>query len=296
MEVHLEGMGIQGCLLAHTLARYGVRFSWHDTDAAHTAWKASTGAIYPADSTNHGPDRETWKVWKAWYEAGHFNPAHLEKSAGLVFLTKNPPHKGSYDWTPLLGDLKLGADPSFHLNAQTFVLDTRKRFHSQRREGNGFGHTYIVTHSWGARFHHAYWGWTRLVKLKHPSVSVGGRPAFYLRPNRFTMAYAYPVPGTDWYYAGSNILKQAAGKLKELNPGPKYRLWKQNFTELALGEVQVVEEGAYLTGWRPAGAEDDTAWVRRKSGVLTLRPLWNSGIRHFPAQWAGVAAQLGLVA
>lgn len=301
MHVHLEGMGLQGCLLAHTLARYGVPFTWHDIDAPHTAWKASTGAIYPADSTNHGPDRECWNVWKAWYENNYFAARHLEKSRGLVFMTKNPPHKGTYEAQSLFAPLKIGADPSFHLNGQDFVRETRERFRPCRwRSDESPKGWHIITHSWGKRFDHAYWGWARLVELDYSALFLTDvrpkRPAFYLRPNRFQMAYAYPVPGTNLYYAGSNIIKQAAGKLKELDAEPKYATWKANFERFSEGRVTVAGEGEFLTGWRPAGADEDTAWIRRKGKELTLRPLWNSGIRHFPAQWQGIAAQLGLIA
>lgn len=297
MTVHLEGMGLQGALLAHRLHMYGVEFTWHDIDAPICAWKASTGAIYPADSTNHGPDRECWKVWKSWYEHGYFDAKHLEKSSGLVFCTQNPPHKGEYDSTEVAGGLRLGLEPSFHFNAQRFVPCMRKQFAEQRLDEAPQGKPLIITHGFGQRLHHTYWGWTRLVELDYPDELQrdGLRPAFYLRPTRFEMAYAYPVAGTKWFYAGSNIIKQRKGKERQLEVQPKYDLWKSRFERFSGGRVKVTAESCFITGWRPAAAEEDTAWVRRKGLVLTLRPLWNSGIRHFPAQWAAVANQLGLV-
>lgn len=303
MTVHLEGMGLQGSLLAHRLAQYGEPFTWHDTDAPHTAWKASTGAIYPAGATNHGPDKECYDIWKAWYEHNYFERSHLERSQGFVFCTKNPPHKGDHLHQAYAGDLRISV-PSYHLNAQAFVEATRNRFHKQRHASpNTSAHVYIVTHGWGQRLSHAYWGWTRLVKLNvHDfkldvglDVNRAERPAFYFRPDRFSMAYAYPVPGRDCYYAGSSILKQRLGKFHELDPVPKYERWKRIFEREGRGAVSVAEEGEYLTGWRPAAAEEDTAWVRVRANRMTLRPLWNSGIRHFPKQWAGVAARLGLI-
>jgi len=299
MRIHLEGMGLQGALLAHRLALYGVPFSWHDIEAEHTAWKASTGAIYPADSTNHGPDREAWKVWKFWHAAGQFDHNHLERSTGLVFCTKKPPHMGDYSFEKIAGGLKLGSEPSFHFNAQTFVPAMREKFADCRRiiapHKNAFDR-YIITHSWGERLDRTYWGWTRLVQLTFPGLGVSWRPAFYFRPNRYLMAYAYPVPGTPWFYAGSSIIQQRLGKLRNLEAPPKYEKWKHNFEAIAQGQVKVIEEGEYLTGWRPAAAPTDEAWVRVKGNVITLRPLWNSGIRHFPAQWKGVAPQLRLIA
>lgn len=310
MKVHLEGMGLQGTLLAHRLHEYGVAFTWHDIDAEHTAWKASTGAIYPADSTNHGPDREAYNVWGAWYENEKFEYQHLERSTGLVFCTKNPPHKGKYDVTSFSNGLSQGSQVSYHFNAQAFVPEMRQRYASVRistvaatETVKRNGAPYIITHGWGARLDRAYWGWTRCVQLEYDSrfrnnAETGGwveRPAFYFRPNRYVMAYAYPIPGGPWYYAGSSIIVQKKTALKPLEMYEKYTRWKRNFEELGKGMVKVRAEGSFLQGWRPAAAPSDEAWVRKTGNIITLRPLWNSGIRHFPAQWQGVANLLGLI-
>lgn len=298
MRIHLEGMGLQGALLAHRLHQYGVPFTWHDIDAKHTAWKASTGAIYPADSTNHGPDRETWKVWRSWHAAGQFDRSHLERSSGLVFCTKQPPHKGAYEFQELGDGLRRGLEPSFHFNAQTFVPAMRSKFAPFKTMIPQINvDRYVITHGWGKRLDRAYWGWTRLVQLNFSGLQVGGeRPAFYFRPNRYLMAYAYPVPGTPWYYAGSSIIQQRVGKFRDLEVPGKYAKWKENFESIAQGKVVISQEGDYLTGWRPAASPEDEAWVRvGRANVITLRPLWNSGIRHFPAQWQGLAPLLGLV-
>ena len=299
MTVHIEGMGLQGALLAHRLHKYGVPFTWHDIETERTAWKASTGAIYPADSEKFGPDRECWKVWKAWYEGGEFRPEHLEKTAGMIFCTKNPPHLGKYGMDELGDDLRRGHDESYHFNAQTFVPYIREQFDkniASKQKGLGAKH-YIVAHGWGERLAYTYWGWTRLVVLRYSEEfdKDGLRPAFYFRPNKYLMAYAYPVPGTPYWYAGSSIIKQKLGKERSLDMPTKYLRWKANFLELAKGRVEIAQEGPYIEGWRPAAAVDDAAWARKRGPVITLRPLWNNGIRHFPRQWVGVASLLGLV-
>lgn len=301
MSVHIEGMGLQGALLAHRLHLHGVPFTWDDEDAEHTAWKASTGAIYPADSTKFGPDRECWQVWKSWYEANQFaEGAFLEKTSGLIFSTKNPPHLGTYGYDELGNDLKRGHDESYHFNAQTFVPFIREKFAARRVPpdvGKANCKVHIVAHSWGERLAFAYWGWTRLVSLEYPQSWDQGshRPAFYFRPNKYVMAYAYPVPGTHFWYAGSSIIKQKIGAFKPLDMPSKYERWKANFEALSRHTVQIGYEGPYLQGWRPAGSAEDTAWARKRGKVVTLRPLWNNGIRHFPRQWIGVASTLGLV-
>jgi hypothetical protein len=301
LSVHIEGMGLQGALLAHRLHMYGVPFTWDDLEAERTAWKASTGAIYPATSTKFGPDKECWQVWKAWYEAGQFDRAHLEKSAGMIFATKNPPHEGKYGVDEFDFGIKRGQMESYHLNAQAFVPATRARFADRRvapAVGKANAKYHIVAHGWGERLAYAYWGWTRLVELEYPEQydRNGTRPAFYFRPNKYVMAYAYPVAGTPWFYSGSSIIKQRLGAFKPLDMPTKYIRWASVFTELAQGQVRIVKEGNFIEGWRPAAAETDTSWARKRGRVITLRPLWNNGIRHFPRQWAGVAELLGLVA
>jgi len=296
MRVHLEGMGINGSLLALKLAERGVGFTWHDTIDPKVAWPASTGAIYPGGSEKFGPDAACHEEWLRWYEQGFAN--EFLELGSFTFCTKSPPHGGRYSTTPV-GALNVAALPSLHLNAQKLVVETRAQFSKQRREvgdaiwddGNLI---YIVTHGWGERLGHVYWGWTRLVELQFNPKQFEHRPAFYFREGRFIMAYAYPVPGTPYWYAGSNIIKQRADARKSLSMEDKYERWKTNFERLGDGQVKVGREGDFIEGWRPAAAKEDEAWVRRKGNVLTFRPLWNSGIRHFPKQWAAVAAQLGL--
>jgi hypothetical protein len=298
MTVHLEGMGVQGALLAHQLHCRGVAFTWHDNDAERTAWKASTGAIYPADSTKFGPDRNAGRFGKCGTTKASLPAPTLSGRQAWCFARRTPPHNGKYPVTELGHGLRLGSDPSFHFNAQTFVPFIREQFKDRRVPqacGKNAKH-YVVAHGWGERLHYAYWGWTRLVGLTYPEhYDLGAlRPSFYFRPNRFVMAYAYPVPGTHLYYAGSSIIKQKLGAFKSLDIEPKYVRWKENVQKLSAGTVTVSEEGPFIEGWRPASAPLDTAWARKRGNVITLRPLWNNGIRHFPRQWVSVAEILGL--
>lgn len=288
MRVHIQGMGLQGCLLAASLGE-DMDLTWYDPDVPQTAWRASTGAIYPADSTKFGDDRACWLRWQEWFDNGGF-PSNVLSRHPFYFNHKKPPHEGKYvieDRTP--GGLGRAADLAYHLNAQALVPMLRKSY----RAGQVFepwqtdADVTICAYP-QHRVHHYYWGWTRLVELEYdPRVFPGDeRPSIYLREGRFIMAYAYPVPGTPYWYAGSNIIKQAAPK--SLDMVMKYARWKANFERLAGGDVRVGHEGQYLEGWRPAAAPGDQEWARwaMVSGrrVLSLRPLWNSGIRHFPQQ------------
>jgi hypothetical protein len=300
MKVHLNGFGLTGALLAHRLSRFGVEFTWYDPDLPRTAWKASTGAIYPAGSYKFGPDKECWEVWQRWHQQEQFGP-HLE-AATYIFGQKQPPHGGKYGTSrdPVY-DLGIADVPSFHFNAQSFVPEMRRTFEEKRLDapverGDRKYDFVINAHGFGDRYAFSYWGWTRLVRLSWDELTLGieRRPCFYFRPNKVQMAYAYPVPGTKWWYAGSSIIQQKAGNEKSLSIEPKYEKWKELFLKLAKGSVIIAEEGDFLEGWRPAAAPTDTAWIRRSGNYLSVRPLWNSGIRHFPSQWAGIAAQLGI--
>lgn len=298
-SIHLEGMGFNGAMLALHLERCGVEFTWHDTLSPVNAWSASTGAIYPGGSTKFGPDWSCWQVWQRWHQEGLFGP-WLE-AANYWFGSKRPPHQGRYEVAAEHAGMRRAAVPSYHFNAQSFVPAMRQRFIKQQRlvdEQAAPGSIYIVTHGFGQRLHRAYWGWTRLIELDvDPELkSPWSRPCIYFRPNKFVMAYAYPVPNTNRWYAGSSLISQRLGAFRDLDPYPKYDRWKRLFLEFTSGAVRITDESIFLTGWRPAAAPTDGVWLaeHRPGWEYSLRPLWNSGIRHYPKQWAEVAKLLGL--
>lgn len=296
MRIHLEGMGLQGSMIATLLARNGLDFTWNDTKESICAWPASTGAIYPSGSTKFGPDEKCRTVWAHWHQNKLFD--NWTERATWCFSSVKPPHESKHRFHRIIdGRFGVLSAPSYHLNAQEMVAAARKRFANREDEQPPNNCTKIVTHGWTERRAYCYWGWTRLVQLACTQPFMDhGRPAFYFRPNRFVMVYAYPVPGTAYHYAGSSLLKQALGKEKSLSVEPKYELWKKRFCEMSAGNVMIVQEGKMLEGWRPVCADSD--WVRVvKEGPrkhITLRPLWNSGIRHFPAQWTQLIDALGI--
>lgn len=306
MKVHLEGMGITGCLLALHLAEDGHAITWHDTNAPHAAWQASTGAIFPAGR----PGSVDWDTYLAWADALHDKRGALRKvqrhfePAAYWFNHVHPPHHARYSVAQGPGGLQraMGDARSYHLNAQTFVPAVRKLFGAGRRNSAPAGvDAHVVAHGFGARMKFAYWGWTVAVRLRYAkrAFEVGGeRPSFYFRKGRFVMAYAYPIPGTDRWYAGSSLIRQRAGALRELDPLPKFERWRQQFELLGQGEVKVVREPLkpgvnLLTGWRPARDEAKDPFVTLRRGkLITVPPLWNSGIRHFPGVLQQVRARL----
>jgi hypothetical protein len=289
-------------MLAVHLERCGVDFTWHDTLSPINAWSASTGAIYPGGSMKFGPDRQCWEVWQRWSQDGYFGD--MLEAANYWFGQKHPPHGGKYGVVAEHAGMRRAAVPSYHLNAQRFVPWVRERFRAWERKPNEQGYLdlgaasiYLVSHGFGERFNRAYWGWTRLIELATEAElqQPWPRSAFYFRPNKFVMAYAYPVAGTNRWYAGSSLIMQRPGKLRDLDPYPKYEKWKAKFLQFTNGAATIVDEGIFLTGWRPAAAPADEVWLAEEhAGIYSLRPLWNSGIRHFPKQWAAVAKFLGL--
>lgn len=298
--VHIEGMGIPGCLLALYLQSKGIPFTWHDTGMKQVAWQASTGAIYPANSKKFGDD---WYCYQAWLDMfDTWAKGDWLEKANYFFNHKScAPHDGKYPvGAPtehgLRGPLNSTDIPSVHLNAQVLVPYVRNLFAEHEVPGDkGYFDTdylrknnthYIVTHGWSKRHSHTYWGWTRLVTLKYPKRIYGknkNRPAFYFREGRFTMTYAYPVPGTNFWYSGSSIIKQRAGAQKSLAMEPKYEKWQANFERLSGGAVTVKSRGPFIEGWRPC-ALPSKDWLETEGNVTYLKPLWNSGIRHFPMQ------------
>lgn len=305
MRVHLEGMGLTGCLLAWRLERAGVPFTWHDSDAPRTAWKASTGAIYPGG----GLDRVCYDTWQDWMADLEDVAPGCTEPAGYWFNHKRPPHDGDYEVlrrVPGAPDgsrdtqLSLAALHSWHINAQTLVPALRERYKEQQVapvSGCAERGRYIIAHGFpgNPRHDHVFWGWTRKVQLElDPQLGIDStRSAFYFRRGLVTMAYAYPVPGTDWWYAGSSLIRQR--NMKELEYEKKYARWRREFEALSGGLVRVAEEGEFLQGWRPAQSMDrEPPKVTMRDGKLVCPPLWNSGIRHYPEVWRQLSQALGL--
>lgn len=273
-------MGVLGCYLATRLAADGVDFTWHDTDEPITAWKACTGAIFP---TGHAEDQEAMAAW-----FGHaLDPAfrgHME-AAAYVFSTKQPPHQGKAPFLPLAGEAKLLGIPSLHLNAQQWVPWVRGRFAARQRapeQQRAPRERTVITHGFGARLARVMWGWTVPVRVRTTADLGDRRACIYFRRGRFTMAYAYPIPLTDTWYAGSSLISQRVPR--SLDIAPKFERWRRDFLDIGAGYVTDVEQaGPPMEGWRPVPAEGDDALIRRLTdGALAVRPLWHSGVRHAP--------------
>lgn len=270
MRLHIEGMGIVGCLLAQKFLRMDQRFTWNDTETSINAWQASTGCIYPSGDYFDMACYEDWRK-------GFFGKLPELQQATYCFLSKHPPHGGKYKFSRV-GVFGVAEIPSFHLNAQRFVQRMRKEQAGLRRNYAPGDARVIVAHGFSERCDHYLWGWTVKVRLA-AMLETKQRLALYMRVGRYKLAYAYPVScESGWYYAGSSLIHQRVAK--ELEVWPKFNRWKEHVACYGIKVLETANE--FQQGWRPVAAEGDDQLVRTMDKRWVLKPLWSSGIRHAP--------------
>lgn len=290
MMIHLEGMGVIGCGVAWALTARGLPFTWHDNNSPVCAWRACTGAIFPS---GHHRDVAGYEVWAKWWEgspwAGSIGLDLLER-ADYWYCTKQAPHGSGVQPVRTVGNLKLHPQPSFHFNAQEFVARSRAFFSSQRLAHNPTPATWhkqtrlVVSHGFNNRLTRYVWGWTRLVEIK--GLEDKQRACVYLRKGRFVMAYAFPTPATDGWYAGSSLIVQT--RPSSLDAERHSDRWAEKFNQLGDGHVWVERWlGPAIEGWRPSTgpvAQEDAQpfWLEGTNGTLTVMPCWHSGVRWLP--------------
>jgi hypothetical protein len=278
--IHVEGMGVVGSLLAWQLEARGVAWSWSDNESKVNAWSASTGSIF---ATGEASDMACMEVWDSWRRRAPWakHLAHCVEEAAWWYSTKAAPHGSKLKHVSEFRGLRRGPKNSLHFNSQLFVPETRKLLASRRELAPPKGARVIVSHGFGSRLSHYVWGWARLVRIEGLEQN-SLRPCVYLRKGKFVMAYAYPVPNTPYWYAGSSLISQQTPK--DLTVLDKYARWKTNFEELSGGAVQVVEESEFLTGWRPVPLSDREPLLKlSQDGSVLVRPQGHSGVRKSPA-------------
>lgn len=283
-KVHIVGMGVLGSMCAWTLFREGIPFSWEDANARYVAWKASTGLIYPSGDSN---EHAQYLQWARWYQgdapwSSVASMRSVVEQGAFWFASKAPPHGGNYPIVASVKGLQLGSLPSYHLNPQEFVEASRAFFANQRQQG-GTGTRKLIAHGYNQRLDNYQWGWSARVTLQLDQrvllQSRGMRPSLYVRKNRFQLAYANPVPGTPFYYAGSAMFAQKDPH--ELSVEQKYQQWQSIITET--GVVQVLSREPIRQGWRPAQQKGGSYRVTRlANGDLLVPPLAGSGVRLSP--------------
>jgi len=297
-DVHLEGMGWQGAALATLLDRAGVPFTWHDIDAEHRAWPACTGIVYPGGDERTATCHEEWGVWAS----GGLFPEGTVTVRDYVYTTKAAPHASKVKPRADLGTCRVHGLPAFQVDVPTIVRGVRERHAGWRTDGpRTDAAVYVEAHGFTRRLGTWVWGWTVPVRIDvtDPGLDAAApAPTFYGRKGRFVMAYAYAIPGRPgWYWAGSSLIGQKTPHALDVER--HYTRWARQFADLFPG-LQVTAREAPLVGWRPRAATGDSERVetRVEDGrrVITVPPLWHSGVRWAPSvttpAWMKVMAAL----
>lgn len=274
MSVHLEGFGWLGSALAVEFDRRGVDFTWSDTDRDHVAWRASTGAVYPAGDPRSQRDLAEWG---RWIDEQRFE-ADSAGHADLWYTQKSPPHGGP-PCDVDAGFARRSSAKAITVNVARVVLDTRARFADLERPARPDEARRIVAHGWGTRLDKVLWGWSRRVSVVHP-FDGPLRPVILVRRHRFLSGYLYPVPGTVEWWAGSAMIPQDTPR--RLNPEVHEARWLDLIARDAPW-LEVEPVGPLLQGWRPKPKDADEPHVSvTLDGTVVVPPLSHSGVRWAP--------------
>lgn len=293
--VHLEGMGVVGCLVAARFHLEGIDFTWSDTEAERTAWKVSTGAIPVFGDEQSHADRREWLRWYKQDDSFGRHIQHYMTKAVWCYTAQNPPHKArDIGCRPKaeVGPIKVSNKCSLHMDVQRFVLETRQLFARQRTPGVGWGsrrpRNLIVTHGFGSNIHAWSWGWSGQVVIELSDELQQAlrrrRPCFYLR-NGYQLPYLYPVGREREYYAGTTLITQK--QPRSLPIVPKLQVWRRHVEEYSGGHIAIAGNVPHSLGegWRPMAALDAPLIERVGQHTLRIRPQYGNGLRHFPSTY-----------
>ena len=282
MKIHLEGMGVLGSILAWNLLDAGYDITWNDVRTPVAAWPACTGSILP---TGNAGDLKDYEVWQSWFHNGPWPTIlgqYIEESS-IWYTTKHPPLQGKYPAALDLGLIRLGSKRGIHFNAQQFVTHTRRLLANREGDPQNPALT-IVAHGFNARRGEYKWGWAALVELEvAPELRTDRRPALCFPKHYHRLAYAYPAPGTPYWYAGSIFVIQQVPQRCDI--APKLVRWAEALYSRTNGMVEVKRAECLMEGWRPvASPRDSGEWVKRlPDGRLAVIPLWHNGVRRSPS-------------
>lgn len=295
MVIHVEGMGWLGSVVAWHLHRAGIDFTWNDTGSAHVAWRASTGIVYPAGDLRSTSDHAAWLAWLGdpWWPPG----LAAAETCSYWFNHRNPPHGGRYQLAADIGWARMASVPAVQVNVPAIVSATRAAFRDAQRTRPVPAEVTIRAHGFGPRLDAYVWGWAVPVELAYPpelaDACSHGRPTFYGREGRYKMAYAYALPGTPRWLAGSSLITQRTAK--ELDARKHFATWCDTFARV-LPKVELLSVGEPMQGWRPKPAPDDAGYVTSertaRGRLISVPPLWHSGVRWAPSVVAQVMEAL----
>lgn len=283
-NVHIEGLGVLGSMIARRLDEEGLDFTWNDTDEEAVAWRASTGLAYPESSPRAAAGLAIWKE-RAMPGPGVISETVEAEEVPYAFAHKAPPHGGRYPIAADYGLVRLAEPTGVAVNVRAFVENTRAAFSAERVDVRPAGSTLVIAHSTPERSDGYLWGWSARVRigglLQALEVDLlGDRPALYAKKHRFNTTYAYPRPGTDEWWVGTDIRYQAtASAVPEAKLLEKYEAWVEDAREiLGIRDVELVE---VTQGWRPRARKGDSGAVEFSSelGAWTVPPMAANGVR-----------------
>jgi len=292
-------MGLMGCLIATSFERDGIPFTWSDTDAKVTAWKASTGCVFPTGEPNEIANYHFWvNMLHAKNEFGSWMRTYMER--GLwTYLSVSPPHDGRKAGVmevARLGELAISNMSTIHLNVPAFVEATRGKFTRQESEPARGAET-IVSHGYKRAVRYG-WGWSCQLTLKLSDdllgLCQGARPCLYLRKG-YLMYYAYPMPGTDRYIVGTQNISQK--QPKERDTDTPYLKWLEHLEKYVGDHVWVrkLHESTMAQGWRPYGEDGAKEVVRtkREPRIYFVKPQSGNGLRMYPRTYMALRRAMG---
>lgn len=288
---HIEGMGLVGSLLAASFDEDDIPFTWSDNDAKVTAWKASTGCVFP---TGDPVEASCYRLWVNLVANRQSLGRHVGDYAELgvwTYISVNPPHDGRAVGVAALTKVEglvVSNHHTVHLNVPAFVKNTREDYADLRAKPRA-GDSIIVSHGYKRAVRYG-WGWSAQAELALSdellAACSGARPCLYLRKG-YLMYYAYPFPGTDDYIVGTQNVSQK--EPRERPTEEPYMKWLDHFNEHMgdHGMVKRLHSDTMQQGWRPYGAKESKLISRTKSTPRTyyIQPQSGNGLRMWPATY-----------
>lgn len=282
--IHIQGMGALGVQVAWELLDLAEDFTWSDTEETHTAWHCSTGIVYPSGSER---DLDGLQWWLDALSAGHY-AAEFARQTPYVFAHKMPPHGGRYRFEEIGNGLRLAELPAVAVNVPEMVQTTRERLANKRTDGPAPGDVVVHAYADPKRLQGYLWGWAARVRFDGPLA--GELVTYYAKAHRFNLTYAYPIPGTGQWWAGSTLLHQRHAA--ERNADRYVDEWLGNAEKLL--HLENIEVDTVEQGWRPRRGDAPNEARRDDAGNFWLAPEPTSGLRHGPHIVADLMARMGL--
>lgn len=282
LKVHIKGFGLIGSLLAWELSERKIDFTWYDEDHP-SAWKASTGCIYPSGDPF---DHLNYNLWLKKFSPDEVMPIQLfAESVNYGFTQKSIPHgNNSKDLKVIesIGNIKILNKCSMHVNIQKFVNFSRNFFFSASVPADPSNALIIHAHGF-----HKYrptdyrWGWSIQCKVSGEAFDKYPRMCLNAKEGRFINAYLYPRPMTDDYYLGTHFIYQK--NQKNLEIGNKVENIISHIKKVTDGKINIQTNGVATVGWRPAYVSEFPHAFIQESNQMYITPKSANGLRHAPS-------------